>query len=167
MPKCNLHPGRDAVKAVGGKQYCQICINGQTAAASQVAQMNPHVQPKDCFVTFKGGDIWAAIPGTGCAHWVAHQLNISRGAVFNQCLLGRTIRVPDLITGKIKIDVKGVKVNDIWTNTGLNHCGLVAKVEKDKAGVVQIHITHDSSNRGGVFTNDFLTYFHGQGNFYR
>jgi len=94
----------------------------------------------------EGGYTWAAITGTGCAHWVAHPLGISQGVAFNQCLEGRTIRVPDLVAGKARIaKAKDVKVNDTWANGGLNHCGLVAKVETDKAG----------------------TYFHGQGDFHR
>lgn len=75
--------------------------------------------------------------------------------------------VPDLVAAKSKIAVENVKVNDIWANDGLNHCGLVVKAEEDRAGVVQIQIRHDSSNQGGVFTNDFRGYFHGQGSFYR
>lgn len=168
MPKCSLHPGRESAATVGGKLYCQKCLDGQRAAAQLVARTNPHVQPKDCFVTFRGGDNWAPFEGTGCAHWVAHQLNISNGAAFNQCLLGRTIRVPDVVSGKSRVsELKQVKVSDIWANAALNHCGIVSKVQTNAAGAIQIQITHDSSGQGGVATNEFSTYFHGQGNFYR
>jgi hypothetical protein len=168
MTKCFLHPGRDGVANVGGKSYCQICRNGQIAAAHLVAQNNPHVEPKDCFVTHLGGDRWAPIEGTGCAHWVAHQLGISQGNVSNQCLVARTFRVPDLVLGRPRvIELKNVRINDIWASTNLSHCGLVVQAGNDSSGVLQISIKHDSSAQGRVATNDFRTYFHGQGIFYR
>jgi hypothetical protein len=186
MAKCFLHPGRDSVINVAAKNYCQQCKDGQQAAAAQVAQKNKHVEPKACFVTYKGGDSWLPFLGTGCAHWVAHQLDISSGAPSNQCLEGHSIRVPDVIQGKQKISIGDVVVNDIWANDALTHMGLVSKVQKNagadggadvggdggadagaKAGAAQIQITHDSSGQGGVATNDFSTYFHGQGSFYR
>jgi hypothetical protein len=191
MAKCFLHPGRDSVMTVAAKNYCQKCKDGQQAAAAEVALKNKHVEPKSCFVTYRGGDTWLPFLGTGCAHWVAHQLDISTGAASNQCLEGHSIRVPDVIQGKPKIAIDDVAVNDIWANDALTHMGLVSKVQKNagadagvdagaggadagagsdagvKAGAVQIQITHDSSGQGGVFTNDFATYFHGQGSFYR
>jgi len=123
MAKCFLHPGRDSVINVAAKNYCQQCKDGQQAAAAQVAQKNKHVEPKACFVTYKGGDSWLPFLGTGCAHWVAHQLDISSGAPSNQCLEGHSIRVPDVIQGKQKISIGDVVVNDIWANDALTHMG--------------------------------------------
>ncbi len=192
MAKCFLHPGRDSVISVAAKNYCQKCKDGQQAAAAQVA-LNPHtkhVEPKACFVTFKGGDTWLPFTGTGCAHWVAHQLDLSVGAPSNLCLEGHTIRVPDVVQGRQKVSIDDVKVNDIWANDALTHMGLVTKVDKNagadagtdagtqggadagadagtNASTVQVQITHDSSGQGRVATNDFRTFFHGQGSFYR
>lgn len=185
MAKCFLHPGRDSVITIAKKNYCQKCKDGQQAAAAQVALKNKHVEPKACFVIHKGGDTWLPLEGTGCAHWVAHQLDISTGSASNQCIEGHTIRVPDAIQGKQKVSIDDVRVNDIWASDSLDHMGLVSKVQRDGAdggvdggtdggsdagtsgGAVQIQITHDSSRQGGVFTNDFRAYFHGQGSFYR
>jgi hypothetical protein len=168
MAKCSVHPARESVTTIARKNYCQTCKDGQEAAAKQVALTNRHVEPKDCFVTYRGGDMWVPFTGTGCAHWVAHQLGISNGPDWNQCLVGRTIRVPDVVFGKNKVSkLEDIKKNDIWANDSLNHTGLVTDVKKDAKGVVQILITHDSSGQGGVSTNDFRTYFHGQGSFYR
>jgi hypothetical protein len=174
------------VITVASKNYCQKCKDGQQAAVAEVTLKNKHVEPKACFITFKGGDTWLPFLGTGCAHWVAHQLDMSSGAPSNQCLEGHSIRVPDIVQSKQKISIADVKVSDIWANDALTHMGLVSKVQKNaaadagagggadagadagtNASVVQIQITHDSSGQGGVFTNDFGTYFHGQGSFYR
>ena len=168
MTKCFLHPGRNSVLVFAGKNYCQQCKTGQEAAAALVAQQNGHVEPKRCFITFKGGDTWAPIPGTGCAHWACHQLDISKGSTSNQCLEGHSFRVPDAIQGMREVKMDDVKERDVWANDALTHMGLVSKVQKDAdAGPVSIQITHDSSHQNGVFTNDFATYFHGQGKFYR
>jgi hypothetical protein len=166
-PRCCIHPGREGAKVLFGKWYCLPCVKGQEAAVQTVRQQNSHVEPKECFLTYDGHR-WIPFQGTGCAHWVAHQLNISKGAQWNQCLKGCTIRVPDLVHGKQKLaNLKDVRVNDIWTNPELGHTGLVSKIETDASGKMTISITHDSSAQGGVRTNDFNTYFHGQGNFYR
>jgi hypothetical protein len=132
MAKCFLHPGRDSVITVAAKNYCQKCKDGQQAAAAEVALKNKHVEPKSCFVTYRGGDSWLPFLGTGCAHWVAHQLDISTGAASNQCLEGHSIRVPDVIQGKPKIAIDDVAVNDIWANDALTHMGLVSKVHKKR-----------------------------------
>lgn len=167
MAKCSIHPSRVAANSVFGKSYCQICIDGQQAAIEDVKQHNKHVEPKECFITWKGSK-WEAFSGTGCAHWVAHQRNISRGAPSNMCLKGCSIRVPDVISGKQQTtDLKNVRVNDIWANNGATHCGLVSKVDTDKTGKINISITHDTNRQGGVRTNDFGTFFHAEGKFYR
>ena len=199
MAKCFRHPGRDSVIIVAAKNYCQTCKDGQEAAVAQVVLKNKHVEPKACFVIYKGGDTWLPILGTGCAHWVAHQLDISSGAPSDHCLEGHTFKVGDVVRGRQQVSINDVKVNDIWANGALTHMGLVTKVQKNgvdagadggtdgdagtdggadagadggtdagvSAGAVQIQITHDSSKQGGVFTNDFSTFFHGQGSFYR
>ena len=167
MARCSIHPGRDAPGTAFGKPYCQKCLDGQTAAVSDVTQNNVHVEPKACFINHKGGDHWEALSGTGCAHWLAHQLNIGHGAAWNKCLAGHTIRVPDVIYGRKEVSQADVRVNDIWANPHLTHTGLVSAVGSDKGATRAISITHDSSAQGGVRTNDFQQYFHGEGKFYR
>ena len=54
MPKCALHPGRDSVTIVFGKNYCEKCRDGIAAARHRVDR---HVEPKDCF-------IWCTSPMT-------------------------------------------------------------------------------------------------------
>jgi hypothetical protein len=163
MANCTQHPGRPSAGVRFGKNYCQKCIDGINGA---VAQVDVHVEPKACFVIYKGSDTWAPITGTGCAHWVAHNRGISRG---EKCLDGKTLRVPELIDGMTELpNRKDVAVNDIWANSARDHCGLVIKVVA-KAGTPPntITIRHDSSAQGGVKENDFDLYFKGSGTFHR
>lgn len=58
--------------------------------------------------------------------------------------------------------------NDIWASPSLDHTGLVIRVTPAMAGGrPNITIRHDSSGQGRVAENDFATYFHGHGFFYR
>lgn len=168
--KCFLHPGRNSVMAFAGKNYCQQCKTNQEDAVKAMTSdpQQVHVEPKRCFLTFKGGDVWAPLPGTGCAHWVAHQLDIGNGAPSNKCLEGHTIRVPDAIQGMQEVKIDDVKEHDVWANDSLTHMGMVTKVNRGgDAGQATIMITHDSSHLKKVSENEFATYFHGQGKFYR
>lgn len=155
--KCVYHPGRDSSGTRFGKNYCRQCMAGIDSAKNDVAR---HVAPRECFVTYTGGDDWRPISGTGCAHWVSHQLSISKAG--ETCLAGCTLRVPDLVSGTADIAHADVAVHDIWANEGLSHCGLVVAIVGNK-----ITIRHDSSAQGGVVENDFDTFFKGQGSFYR
>jgi hypothetical protein len=157
------HPGRDAVQERWGDNYCQQCVTGQDAAQKKV---NKHVEPKECFIVFKGGDKWEPLPGTGCAHWVAHKKGIAKGSV--HCIAGCTLRVKDVVSGRQKVkEVKLVRVGDIWVQPDFKHCGLVTKVVHVKDADPKILITHDSSGQGKVATNDFATRFKSEGDFYR
>jgi len=49
VPKCALHPGRDSVTIVFGKNYCEKCREGIAAARHRVDR---HVDPKDCWLVF-------------------------------------------------------------------------------------------------------------------
>lgn len=145
------------------KHYCQQCHNGINNA---VANVPSHVVPKECFVTYHGNDTWATISGTGCAHWVAHELRITKGTV--RCIDDKTVRVPELIQNTTTIDRANVRRNDIWAQADRAHCGIVISVVP-KAGSPPntITIRHDSSSQGGVVDNDFDTHFHGNGSFHR
>lgn len=160
--KCFYHPGRGSKGIKFGKNLCQTCLSSINTA---VGQVDKHVVPKDCFVVYTGGDNWAPIGGTGCAHWVAHQLGIDRG---NNCADGKTLRVPDLIDGLGTYTRENAAVNDIWANDDESHCGLVVKVEASSGSAPnRITIRHDSSAQGGVRDNDFDSYFKASGSFNR
>lgn len=112
-----------------------------------------HVVPKDCFVWKDGSAAtpWRVIPGTGCAHWVAHQKKIRHGA---KCFAGCSIRVRDVVHGLTRHDIADAKVQDIWTMANLSHCGLVVGLNKDKAGkIVSVEVQNCSSAKGGVVTS--------------
>jgi hypothetical protein len=160
MP-CIYHPGRSTVTTLFGKGFCQQCKDGIAAAVTQVPS---HVEPKDCFVVYGGSDMWGPITGTGCAHWVSHQLGVSQGTDSDKCLADRTIRVATLIAGRTTIARADVQVNDIYVSPPEDHCGLVSAVT---TGGAAITIRHDSSAQGGVRENDFDSYFHGTGTFRR
>jgi hypothetical protein len=167
MSKCALHPGRDSVSTIFGRNYCQACQNGITSARSRVDR---HVQPKDCFIWYVSNDNWQPITGTGCAHWVAHQLNIQTGTAGDRCLGGFTYRVAVLVRSRTPVaSVSQVKVNDIWASPPLDHTGLVVRVvpPAKAGGSSTITIRHDSSHQHQVVENDFATFFHGHGSFYR
>jgi hypothetical protein len=167
MSKCNFHPGRESVKTINGRSYCQEC---KTGIAGAVNQVDRHVEPKDCFVWYQKSNTWVPIPGTGCAHWVAHQLGLRNVGYGDKCLEGFAYRIPDLIQGKAIVTLDKVQVNDIYVISDGSHTGLVSKVKpaNPKTGsALQISIMHDSSRQGQVAENDFSTYFKGKGKFYR
>ena len=165
---CIKHPSRKVVTPLFGG-LCEKCAE---QVKSEQKNIHRHVEPKECFVSYTGGTLgWKSIPGTGCAHWVAHQLGITAPHI-NICALGYQFRVPDIISGARKIDrqEEKVEINDIWANSNQNHCGLVSNIEDVKTGekvIQKITIKHCSSNQGMVAENDFNSHFNGDGNFYR
>jgi hypothetical protein len=166
MPRCILHPGREATVTIADRSYCAECDRGMTEARSRVDR---HVEPKDCFIWYVGSDKWQPIFGTGCAHWVAHQRGIRRGTPGEQCLLGFPYRVRALIQGSKIVTLENVLVNDIYVTPAFDHTGLVIRVTPGSkpSDPRKIMIKHDSSGQGRVAENDFATYFHGRGAFYR
>ena len=132
------------------------------------------ISPPDCFVTFVSTAAgWKPLHGTGCAHYVAHQLGIKRGMIgISACDKGFTIKVPELIDGMTTIEAMQVKVNDVWANSAKDHCGIVVKVEAAKVGgVPKITISQCSSNQSagrlGVNEQDWSAFFGGRGAFFR
>jgi hypothetical protein len=166
MARCVLHPGRESVTVVLNGKYCAICRDGIVAARGRVDR---HVEPKDCFIWYVSNDNWQPITGTGCAHWVSHQRNVHAGGTGDCCLAGFTYRVPVLVRSRAPVaDIAHVTVNDIWASPTLDHTGLVIRVASARGGGrPDITIRHDSSRQGRVAENDFATYFHGHGSFYR
>jgi hypothetical protein len=157
---CIHHAGRPKAGERFGKALCAKCITGADGAAKRV---DKHVEPKPCFITYKGNDVWDPIEGTGCAHWVAHQLNKSNPW---KCMDEKTLRVPDLIANTQSISRDKVAVNDIWANSDRDHCGMVIAVSA-AGNSNKITIRHCSSGQGGVVNNDFDQFFKAQGTFHR
>jgi hypothetical protein len=168
---CKHHPGRQAERLLPDSvalflqvEYCKYCLDSMATA---IGNVNRHVTPKSCFITYTGRE-WAPIPGTGCAHWVAHQKGIRHGL---KCMAGYTLRVPDLIATLPEMtDLKEVQVGDIYVNLALDHCGIVDSIRKtEKNGNMEIDfiIVHCSSRAGGVIKSDFKSFFGGHGRFYR
>jgi hypothetical protein len=172
MATCEKHPGRKADTSTSIGNFCSKCAEQIKQVQSMVDR---HVSPKDCFVVYGGNAKgWELPEGTGCAHWVAHELSIKNGY---SCAKGYTLRVPDLVAGARKIDrtKEDVKTGDIWAvkyrGQQYDHCGLVIKVEeikgKDDKVEQKILIRHCTNGQGGVVSNDFATYLKGLGDFYR
>jgi hypothetical protein len=164
--RCVHHPGRESVAQVVGNHYCQQCRDGQMAA---VRRVDRHVAPPECFVTYRGSDEWAPLYGTGCAHWVAHQLDVHAGRPHNRCLRGHTLRVRDLVRALSRVSqLSRVREADVWVSPQEDHCGLVCRVQRnERSGERRIWITHDSVKQRGVATDEFATHFQGKGAFYR
>lgn len=121
------------------------------------ANVPTHVEPKSCFVWEDGpsGYRWRPIPGTGCAHWVAHELGIDGNP---GCYEGRAIRVIQVIADKSQYNLSDAQNGDIWTNSNNTHCGLVRRVNTNEAGdVVSVQVEHCSSGQGGVVTGNFTS----------
>jgi len=124
-----------------------------------------HVEPKACFIWFadsKQG--WKPIDGTGCAHYVAHRLNLKGGKL--RCSAGYFCRVKELIATLTPVALANVAVNDVWANDALSHTGVVDSVDRSNPAVPKFTITHASSRLQRVSTNDW-EYFGRKGKFYR
>ncbi|HJQ82307.1 MAG TPA: hypothetical protein VJ828_20270, partial [Lacipirellulaceae bacterium] len=64
-----------------------------------IRKVDKHVEPKNCFIWFmdsKRG--YEPIPGTGCAHWIAHEKGWDNGKESsNGCKEKYLIRVKDVV----------------------------------------------------------------------
>src|SRR5262249_3345395 len=142
-----------------------------------VKQVDKHVSPKECFVWFmdnKRG--YEPIPGTGCAHWVAHEKGWNSGKESsNGCKKNYLIRVKEIVSKSgSEVAVKDVAVGNVWGNgkDGKDgHCGIVSKVTPPKDPAKDpnptIEIENCSSGQGKVAKNDWATYLKGVGKFYK
>jgi hypothetical protein len=139
-----------------------------------VKKVDKHVSPKECFVWYidnKRG--YEPIPGTGCAHWVAHEKGWNSGKESsNGCKKNYLIRVKDIV-GKSgsQVAVEDVKIGNVWVSDDQNHCGIVSHVtppmDPAKAPKPTIEIESCSSRQGKVAKNDWATYYKGGGKFFR
>ena len=139
-----------------------------------VKKVDRHVSPKDCFIWYmdnKRG--YEPIPGTGCAHWVAHEKGWNSGKESsNGCKKGFLIRVKDIVSKSgSQVAVKDVAVGNVWVNDKQEHCGIVRKVTPPKDPAKDpnptIEIESCSSAQGRVATNDWAGYYKSGGKFYR
>lgn len=164
--RCVFHPGRDVTVSAAGKGYCSKCEEGQKTARILI---DAHVKPKGCFIVYRGGDSWAPIIGTGCAHFVAHEKNMRALGGVEGCLESFLIRVPDLLPGKTEIkELHEVEPGDIYVTLDRKHCGIVRfNIPGPGRGRRRIMIEHASSAHHAVLTGDFTVYFRGQGSFFR
>ena len=163
------HPAgaEDRARAVdGGQLHPLLALQrtaGTAATAGVVAQRRPqtkdearaqvdaHVEPKPCFIWHHGSAKgYVPIPGTGCAHWISHQLGIGRGLT---CDAGQSTRVKDVIRGMDPVPMARVASGDIWRSTEVaSHAGIVREVLE---GAVLVE--HDSTRRQGVVTERMTT----------
>jgi hypothetical protein len=144
-----------------------------------VKDVDSYIEPHDCFVWFMNSrEGYAPIPGTPCAHYVSHQLGMTREHPSDQvCAEKYLIRVEDVVARLDKIEVGDVQVGDVWARlkhavrTGggkepTTHCGLVSKVDTS-GDTPKITIKHCSSGQKKVAENDWTQFFAGGGAFYR
>ena len=121
--------------------YCQT----REEAEQRVTTANP----SNCFVYRDGpsGFQWRPIPGFGCAHYVAHQLGITEGPAYANCLDGFSVTIEQITTDKTARPLSNARVNDIWTDTGEIHSAVVREVGTgNTAGQVRIQACGLSGN---------------------
>lgn len=175
MP-CVIHPAAVQAIVIGGRPYCARCQTGIRAA---VATLDAHVTPPDCFVWYANARAgWTPIAGTGCAHYVSHQLNIRVGAAAVQCLEGFTFTVNVMLGGRRRVTggLAAVQVGNIWVNPQRTHTGQVSRIDPpvpnprarpgSPAPSPIIWITNASSGQHRLATDRFDLHFLGQGDFY-
>ncbi len=144
--------------------------------ADAIKQVDDHVSPRGCFIWNHGGNVgYQPIPGTGCAHWVAHEKGWDSGKVLvNGCEKGYLIRVADLfVLAGDQVDVWDVVVGNVWIlkNETESHTGIVSKVtparQGDEDANPTIEIEDCSSSQCDVVKDDWASYFHSGGKFYK
>lgn len=135
-----------------------------------------YITPRDCFIWWVNNRVgWGPIPGTGCAHYVAHELTIAGGNRRDKrCLdrlaitTGQVARYYPERTGPTKLSIlHKVRKNDVWAKLNADgesgHCGYVKNVTPGRKPTIEIK--HLSSSAKAVKTD---TYGSGikKGNFY-
>ena len=173
MP-CVIHRGTASTVVLFNRPYCARCQRDIQAA---VDQLDNHVTPRGCFVWYEGSQNgWSPITGTGCAHYVAHQLGIRAGQPGALCLAGYVYRVPMVIVGRQRVTggLGALQVDDIWVSPTRDHTGLISRIDPPPAQAAGapptspvIWITHASSAQHRLATNRYDTYFHSSGDFFR
>ena len=121
-----------------------------------VGHVRETVRPRDCFVWEDGWGKcrWRVVPGTGCAHWVSHQLDLKGGRPGkNGCHEGFLIRVDDILKGRKEVDFGKAQPGDLWwirRDDGSKHIGIIREVKTNGEGkVIEILVEHDSDSETG------------------
>ena len=130
--------------------------------------MDKHVSPKVCFVWYANSkEGWTPMPGTGCAHWVAHEKGYKGGSV--KCDEGYPCRVKDVVAkiGSV-VTPDQAKPGYVWIEDGKKHCGIVRSVMPGKdPKAPTILIEHCSTKLGRVGKSDWAKYFKSKGAFHK
>ncbi len=120
-----------------------------------------YITPRDCFIRHVNNRVgWGPIPGTGCAHYVAHELTIAGGnRKDKRCLdklaitTGQVARhYPEERTGTKLSILHKVRENDVWAKLNADgesgHCGYVKNVTPGRKPTIEIE--HLSSSAKAV-----------------
>jgi hypothetical protein len=106
MVNCSKHGARKATVHTSIGTFCKECAEQIMTAQAHVVRYNSHVTPGDCFAMYMSNrEGWKFIEGTGCAHWVAHQLHVT-GSSGDSCAKGFKFKVKQLTEGFRMIDRK-------------------------------------------------------------
>jgi len=135
--------------------------------------------PRDCFIYSDGPATHRhrPIPGTSCAHYVAHELNIRVEERSAKCLDGYAVTIGQITAGREpyslldneawEIPDRHPRVGDIWTSIHperwaigkRGHAGVIRKVDTDKREVITqacgSHRVYSSPRRHGYFYRAF------------
>ena len=151
MPLCIGVASASSGSCLAGSLLDPRSTTCYSTEAEAVLAVPSYITPKDCFVwkdalpPWSLTHPWTVIPGYGCAHWVAHQLNIKHG---EGCYVGYSIRIDDIISGRTEItDLRCCKVGDIWTTNNKGHSGIVRQVDLENK---KVEVESCSSKYGGV-----------------
>lgn len=108
-----------------GGFWCSSLSEAQNQAAKKAF---PYV----CFVYEDGSKDhpFRAIPGWGCAHYVAHQLGIKIGSSYETCRKGFSVQIGQLKQGRTQLGLQWARNDDIWISEDGGHSGLVIAVDK-------------------------------------
>jgi hypothetical protein len=152
-----LHPLLAVQRTAGNAAAVELVAQRRAQTKEEArTQVPEHVDPKACFIWHESSARgYTSMPGTGCAHWISHQLGISRGL---KCDVGHTVRVKDVIAGMTLVPMARAQVGDIWRSTEVaSHAGIVREVLEGA-----LLVEHDSTRRNGVVTErmDKGKFFH-------
>jgi hypothetical protein len=166
MNRCVHHSSRMASRVIFDEKYCSECGDGIAKARGLV---DKHIEPNECFVSYAGHGNWYPIEGTGCAHWVAHQLDIRQGRPGEKCLAGYIYRVRALLSGRKRVPDALLQFKDIYVAPDMSHAGLVHRVTFSGhfGSPRRVFIRHAANVKGGIIESEFYNDFDGRGYFYR
>ena len=145
----------DTDVASGGAGEAEEMSGGKRRTKDEaIAMVDKHVEPKECFVWYENNKTgWAPMPGTGCAHWVAHEYGYTDGL---KCDKGYTVRVRNITAGRAKVEMKDVVAGDLWENpSDASHIGIIRSVNSENGRVASVEVEHDSVRSGGVVKSTF------------